>query len=65
MDKEGLMNYIKKEFPGVIDNHWNYELLENIINFGIENKNYSVGQLVNFLDEMIPEITLKEIKRFN
>lgn len=21
MDKEGLMNYIKKEFPGVIDNH--------------------------------------------
>lgn len=64
MNKEGLMNYIKEEFSGVIDNHWNWELLENIIDFGIENKNYSVGQLANFLDEMIPEVTLEEIERF-
>lgn len=64
MNKEGLMKYIKEEFPGVIDSHWNWELLENIIDFGIENKNYSVGQLVNFLDKMIPELTLEEIKRF-
>lgn len=64
MNKEGLMNYIKEEFPGVIDSHWNWELLENIIDFGIENKNYSVGQLMNFLDEMIPEVTLEEIERF-
>lgn len=64
MNKEGLMKYIKEEFPGVIDSHWNWELLENIIDFGIENKNYSVGQLVNFLDEMIPEVTLEEIGRF-
>lgn len=64
MNKEGLMKYIKEEFPGVIDSHWNWELLENIIDFGIENKNYSVGQLVNFLDEIVPEVTLEEIKRF-
>lgn len=64
MNKEGLMNYIKEEFPETIDNHWNWDLLENIIDYGMENKDYSVGQLVNFLEEMIPEITLEEIERF-
>lgn len=64
MNKEGLMVYIKEEFPGCIDKHWSWKLLENVIDYGIENKNYSVGQLVNFLDEMIPEITLEEIERF-
>lgn len=64
MNKEGLMNYIKEEFPGTIDNHWNWNLLENIIDYGIKNKNYSEVQLVNFLDGIIPEVTLEEIERF-
>lgn len=42
MNKDELMNYIKEEFPGTIDKHWNWDLLENIIDYGIENKNYSV-----------------------
>lgn len=64
MNKQNFMIYIKEEFPECIDKHWNWDLLENIIDYGIENKNYSVGQLANFLDEMIPEITLEEIERF-
>lgn len=64
MDKEGLMNYIKEEFPGTIDNHWNWNLLENILDYGVENKYYSVGQLANFLEEIIPEMTLEEIEQF-
>lgn len=64
MNKEGLMTYIKEEFPGTIDKHWNWNLLENIIDYGMENKNYSKGQLKNFLNEMIPEVTLEEIEQF-
>ena len=64
MDKDGFMCYIKNEFPTTVDTHWSWNLLENIIDYGIENKNYFVGQLENFLDEMIPEITIDEIKQF-
>ena len=28
LNKEGLMEYIKTEFPGLIDTHWNWDLLE-------------------------------------
>lgn len=64
MDKEGLMNYIREEFPGTLDKRWNWNLLENILDYGVENKYYSVGQLENFLEEIIPEMTLEEIERF-
>lgn len=64
MNKEEFYNYIKEDFPGTIDNHWNWDLMENIIDYGIENKNYSVGQLANFLKGIIPEVTLEEIERF-
>lgn len=25
------MSYIKEEFPGMIDNHWDWDLLENML----------------------------------
>lgn len=64
LNKEKLMQYIKEEFPGMIDTHWNWDLLENIINYSIECKNYSEGQLVNFFTDIIPEITENEILWF-
>ena len=30
MNKKEFMNYIKAEFPEVINTHWNWCLLENI-----------------------------------
>ncbi len=33
IDKDGLLDYIKEEFPGVIDTHWNWDVLENIIDY--------------------------------
>ena len=35
MNKNGLMSYIKEEFPGTIDKHWNWDLLENILDFAL------------------------------
>lgn len=36
LDKDGLMLYIKETFPGTIDNHWTSDMLENIIDYGME-----------------------------
>ena len=51
MNKEGLMLYIKKEFPGVIDNHWNWDLLENIIDYAVSM--YNEKALIKFLINVI------------
>jgi hypothetical protein len=62
MNKEGLMLYIKKEFPGVIDNHWNWDLLENIIDYAVSM--YNEKALIKFLINIIPEVTYEEYVNF-
>ena len=62
MNKEGLMLYIKKEFPGVIDNHWNWDLLENIIDYAVSM--YNETALIKFLINIIPEVTYEEYVNF-
>ena len=62
MNKEGLMLYIKKEFPGVIDNHWNWDLLENIIDYAVSM--YNETALIKFLINIIPEVTSEEYVNF-
>lgn len=62
IDKDGFMLYIKENFPGTIDNHWNSDLLENIINYGMEI--FLDCTIADFLLEIIPEITYEEILPF-
>lgn len=64
LDKQELMNYIKKEFPKTIDNHWNWDLLENIIDWGIQYESCSQKQLLKFLTNIIPEIIEEELLKF-
>lgn len=63
-NKEGFMNWLKEEFPGVIDTHWNYDLVENIIDYALENKNTSKDQLAFFISDMLPEVEYTEIAKF-
>lgn len=63
-NKEGFMNWLKEKFPGVIDTHWNYDLVENIIDYAIENKNTGGDELAIFLSSMLPEIEYTEIAKF-
>lgn len=37
-DKDGFMSWLKEEFPGVVDTHWNWDLVENIIDYATKNK---------------------------
>ena len=32
-NKKEFMSWLKSEFPGSVDNHWNYDLVENIIDY--------------------------------
>lgn len=64
LDKDKLMCYIKQEFPKTIDNHWNWDLLGNIIEYGIKYESCSQKQLLKFLMNIIPEITEEEILKF-
>ncbi len=63
-DKEGFMNWLREEFPGVIDAHWNYDLVENIIDYAVDQKNTSDDELVIFLLSMFSEIEYAEIEKF-
>lgn len=62
IDKDGLLDYIKEEFPGVIDTHWNWDVLENIIDYATSK--YNGEELIKFLINIIPEVTYEEYLMF-
>ena len=63
-DKDGFLEWIKEEFPGVIDTHFNYDMMDNLLEYAILNKDYSQIMFIDFLESIIPEITHEEIKKF-
>ncbi|RHF62363.1 hypothetical protein [[Ruminococcus] lactaris] len=61
MNKYGFMLYIKEKFPGTIDEHWNWDLLENILDFALlEYDGKSTEELIKILITIIPEVTAEE-----
>ena len=65
MNKNGLMSYIKEEFPGTIDKHWNWDLLENILDFALlEYDGKPAEELIKLLMTIIPEVTGEEYRMF-
>ena len=56
------MLYVKQEFPGVIDTHWNWDLLENILDYATSK--YDGQELIRFLMNIIPEVTHEEYMAF-
>lgn len=64
LEKEKCMQWIKEEFPDVLDNHFNWDMMENLIDWAHENKNVAKGQMINFLTLIVPEITAEEWERF-
>lgn len=63
-DKDGFMSWLKEEFPGVVDTHWIWNLVENIIDYATKNKNASKDQLPYFISDIIPEVEFLEVARF-
>lgn len=62
-DKEGFMCWLKEEFPGVIDTHWNYDLVENILNYALRDE-VSKDQFAYFVSDILPEVDFLEVAKF-
>lgn len=62
MDKNGFMSFIQDEFEGVLDTHWNWDLLGNIIDYAMIT--CSGDSLIKFLMNIIPEVTYEEYLLF-
>lgn len=64
-DKQGFMSYMEEHFPSAfcgLDGGFLRETVENIIDYGLQNKTASKDQLVLFLSDLLPaEVELAEI----
>ena len=59
----GFMGWLGEEFTNCVDNHWNFDLVENVIEHGLEHHE-SMESFCRWLCNMLPEVNLSEIKRF-
>ena len=55
---------VKRRISGVIDTHWNYDLVENIIDYATKNKKVTKDQLPYFISDILPEVEFLEVARF-
>lgn len=63
-NKDGFMNWLKNKFPGCLDNHWNRELVENIIIYATKHEHISKDQFAYFVSDMLPDVKFLEVARF-
>ena len=63
-DKEAFMNYLKEEFESVFNNHFIYELIDNLIEYAHKHEHVSKDQFIWFLADLIPEVEFGEIAQF-
>lgn len=61
LNKKGLGEYLEENFNL---NNYSKELIENIIDYGIRNKNTNSDQLAYFLAEVLPSISYEELLMF-
>ena len=62
-NKAGFMNWLKEEFAGVIDSHWNYDLVENILDYALRDE-VSKDQFAYFVSDILPEVEFLEVAKF-
>lgn len=62
-DIETFMKYVRTKFPGPMRSHFTYDLLENTINYLMDQFEDN-RHLAYTISEIIPEITEEEVLRF-
>lgn len=61
---EFLMNYLKEQFPGCIDNHFTYGLIVNLIDYAYREHGNVKRRAAGIISCIIPEITYEELKMY-
>lgn len=59
--KEMIVAYIKETYPATLDNHWNYDLVDNIVYFALKEKSEDKDMFYQFLISVLPEITTEDL----
>lgn len=59
-----FMAWLHEEFPGCLDAHWNYDLVENIIEYGFKHEMIAKDQLCHWISDMLPEVEFLDVARF-
>ena len=62
-DIEEFMEYMRTEFPKPMENHFTYDLLENTINYLMEQFEDN-KYLAHTISEIVPEVTEEEVLKF-
>lgn len=62
-DLEKFMEFMRTEFPKPMENHFTYDLLENTINYLMEEFEDNT-HLAHVISEIVPEVTEEEVLRF-
>ena len=62
-DVERFMEFMRNEFPEPMKYHFTFDLLENMINYLMEQFDDNT-QLAHTISEIVPEVTEEEVLRF-
>ena len=62
-DIESFMEYVRTKFPEPMRNHFTYDLLENTINYLMDQFEDN-RHLTYTISKIVPEITEEEVLRF-
>lgn len=59
-----LMHYLKAEFPSVFNNHFTYELVENLVDYAYKTHGHSKGSARALVCDILPEVDEEELKQY-
>lgn len=61
---EGFILWLNEKFSGCLDNQWNYDLVENIIEYGFKHEMIAKDQLCYWISDILPDVEFLEVARF-
>lgn len=62
VDQGSFYDWISETF--VVDSGYAWQLLSNIIDYGIGHENVSKDQLANWITDIVPEVSFEEVALF-
>lgn len=60
---EGFMSYMKETF-GPMDDHFTYDMVENLVRYAMEHKSHTKDAVCFFLSDIIDELEFGEAAMF-
>ena len=63
-DVDGFLAWLKKNFPGCLDNQWDFDFVKNIIEYGFKHEMIGKDQLAYWISDMLSGVEFLEVARF-